>query len=73
MTNGTHIQFKTIYTRSQDAAFVADHGAEIEVRVWARPSSKFQGFTKRIPKNFVTRVVGPLKGQMATEWKVMGA
>ena len=73
MTNGTHIQIKTIHTSRQDAAFVADHGTEIEVRMWSRPASKFQGFTKRVPKSFVTRVVGSLKGNMANEWKGVGA
>lgn len=51
MTQAIHFSDKNS-SRNQ-GVIVADHGAEVEVRVWVNPTQRFHPVTRRVAKRWV--------------------
>ena len=73
MTNATHIQFAHRFASRNDGVLISDNcGSHVEVMVWINPTTRFHPTTKMVERKYITRVIGALRGNMATKFQEMG-
>lgn len=74
LTYGTHIQYADHYSSRCDGVILSVDGNTATIQRWIGPSARFHSVTctiqiKRVGGGkFLTRVIGPLRGQYATKF-----